>query len=165
VDVYGPGRRAAALPDPCSARTTAGPAPYIAAWLYSVPGLRCNPSGQNHIHLHNLLRVGRAITLTHALRKLHKALIDVETQYFGAIASPLEHLQLITAHPHFAWLQKLSSLMAELDERLDEKDRPFDQASAADFRIAIEALIGPARRSMRSSAANITRCCTMAPRW
>jgi hypothetical protein len=22
----------------------------IAAWLYSVPGLRCNPSHQNHIH-------------------------------------------------------------------------------------------------------------------
>jgi hypothetical protein len=30
----------------------------IAAWLYSVPGLRCNPSSQNHIHSHNLLRVG-----------------------------------------------------------------------------------------------------------
>jgi hypothetical protein len=30
----------------------------IAAWLYSVPGLRCNPSGQNHIHFHNLFRSG-----------------------------------------------------------------------------------------------------------
>jgi hypothetical protein len=33
-------------------------APCIAAWLYSVPGLRCNPSGQNHIHFHNLFLVG-----------------------------------------------------------------------------------------------------------
>ena len=30
----------------------------IAAWLYSAPGLRCNPSGQNHIHFHNLFQVG-----------------------------------------------------------------------------------------------------------
>jgi hypothetical protein len=92
----------------------------------------------------NALRA-KAIALTHALRKLHKALIDVETQYFGAVGSPLEHLQLITTHPHFAWLQKLSSVMAELDERLDEKEHPFDSDTAADFRAAIEALIGPAK--------------------
>jgi hypothetical protein len=89
----------------------------------------------------------RAIALTHALRKLHKALIDVETQYFGAVGSPLEHLQLITNHPHFAWLQKLSSLMAALDERLDEKENPFDSAAAAGFRTAVEALIGPGEAS------------------
>jgi hypothetical protein len=87
----------------------------------------------------------KAVALTQALRKLHKALIDVETQYFGAVGSPLEHLQLITTHPHFAWLQKLSSLMAELDERLDEKENPFDSDTAADFRTAIEALIGPGK--------------------
>jgi hypothetical protein len=28
------------------------------AWLYSVPELRCNSSGQNHIHFHNLFPVG-----------------------------------------------------------------------------------------------------------
>jgi hypothetical protein len=87
----------------------------------------------------------KAIALSHALRKLHKALIDVETQYFGAVGSPLEHLQLITTHPHFAWLQKLSGLMAELDERLDEKEHPFDGDTAADFRTAVEALIGPGK--------------------
>lgn len=87
----------------------------------------------------------KAIALTRALRKLHKALIDVETQYFGAVGSPLEHLQLITTHPHFAWLQKLSALMAALDERLDEKERPFDRDAAADFRTEVEALIGPGK--------------------
>jgi hypothetical protein len=30
----------------------------IAAWLYAVPGLRCDPFGQNHIRFHNLFRVG-----------------------------------------------------------------------------------------------------------
>jgi hypothetical protein len=93
-----------------------------------------------------VLRI-KAVALTHALRKLHKALIDVETQYFGAVGGPLEHLQLITSHPHFAWLQKLSSLMATLDEALDDKEKPFDNETAAGFRTAIEALIGPGGES------------------
>lgn len=84
----------------------------------------------------------RLTTLTRALRDLHKHLIDVETQYFGAVGSPLEHLQLIVNHPHFAWLQKLSTLMAEIDERLDQPEI-IDDAQAAAFRGALEHLIGP----------------------
>lgn len=80
--------------------------------------------------------------LTLVLRKLHKALIDVETQYFGAVGGPLEHLQLITNHPHFAWLQTFSGLMAELDERLDQPE-PLDASQAAAFRTALELLVGP----------------------
>lgn len=82
-------------------------------------------------------------TLARALRDLHKHLIQVETQYFGSVGSPLELLQLVTNHPHFAWLQKLSGLMAQLDERLDDA-APVDAAAALAFRTAIEALIGPA---------------------
>ncbi len=80
--------------------------------------------------------------LARALRDLHKQLIHVETQYFGAVGSPLEHLQLVTNHPHFAWLQKLSGLMAQMDERLDEPE-PVTAAEAGAYRKAIEALIGP----------------------
>lgn len=80
--------------------------------------------------------------LARALRDLHKQLIHVETQYFGAVGSPLEHLQLVANHPHFAWLQKLSGLMAQMDERLDEQE-PVTLAEASTFRKAIEALIGP----------------------
>ena len=80
--------------------------------------------------------------LTRALRDLHKHLIHVETQYFGAVASPLEHLQLVTSHPHFAWLQKMSSLMASLDERLDDAE-PLGPADASAFRASVENLIGP----------------------
>ena len=81
--------------------------------------------------------------LARALRDLHKHLIHVEAQYYGAVGSPLELLQLVTNHPHFAGLQKLSTLMAQLDERLDDPD-PVDPATARAFRSAIEALIGPA---------------------
>ncbi len=80
--------------------------------------------------------------LARALRDLHKQLIHVETQYFGAVGSPLELLQLVTNHPHFAWLQKLSGLMAQMDERLDEPE-PVTAAEAGAYRKAIEALIGP----------------------
>jgi hypothetical protein len=82
-------------------------------------------------------------TLARALRDLHKHLIHVETEYFGTVGTPLELLQLVTNHPHFAWLQKLSTLMARLDERLDDP-APVDAAAALVFRSAIEALIGPA---------------------
>ncbi|NHZ63194.1 hypothetical protein [Massilia genomosp. 1] len=77
-----------------------------------------------------------------ALRTLHKALIDVETVYFGAVGSPLEHLQLITNHPHFAWLQAMSALMAALDEALDEPDT-LTREAVAGWRAAIEELVGP----------------------
>ncbi len=84
----------------------------------------------------------RLTVLTRALRDLHKHLIHVETQYFGAVGSPLEHLQLVTNHPHFAWLQKMSSLMASLDERLDDAE-PFGAGEAYAFRASVEKLIGP----------------------
>jgi hypothetical protein len=80
--------------------------------------------------------------LASSARKLHKAMLDVETQYFGAVGGVLEHLQLVTNHPHFAWLLKLSGLMAELDERLDDEE-PFDTATAAQWRTAFEQLVGP----------------------
>jgi hypothetical protein len=93
-----------------------------------------NPGSDLHNQIH---------LLTRRLRDLHKALIDVETQYFGAVGSALEHLQLVTSHPHFAWLQKLSSLMAAFDERLDQPE-PLGVEEVAAFRAAIEILIGPA---------------------
>lgn len=89
----------------------------------------------------------RLNTLTRALRDLHKQLIHVETQYFGGqVGSPLEHLQLVTNHPHFAWLQKLSGLMVQIDERLDEPE-PIPGAEALAFRRALETLIGPSEQA------------------
>ena len=80
--------------------------------------------------------------LARALRHLHKTLIDIETVYFGHVGSPLEHLKLITTDPHFAWLQKMSGVMVEIDERTDDKE-PIDDTTAATLRAAVEGLIGP----------------------
>lgn len=88
---------------------------------------------------------GRLTELTRGLRKLHKTLIDAATvQFAEPVGGALEHLQLITNHPHFAWLLKLSGVMAELDERLDDQETPLDQDAANGLRQGIEALIGPA---------------------
>ncbi|MET0319642.1 MAG: hypothetical protein ABW069_02845 [Duganella sp.] len=84
--------------------------------------------------------------LARGLRDLHKHLIHVETQYFGPVGSPLELLQLVTNHPHFAWLQKLSALMAQMDERLDDQDQTLAPGEAATFRRAFESLIGPSEQ-------------------
>ncbi|HWW06858.1 hypothetical protein [Collimonas sp.] len=84
-------------------------------------------------------------SLGRALRDLHKQLIHVETQNFGVVGSPLEHLHLVVNHPHFSWLQKLSGLMAQMDERLDEPEE-ISAADAYAFRVAIEELIGPGEK-------------------
>jgi len=80
--------------------------------------------------------------LAKALRGLHKLLIERETQHFGSVATPLEHLALVTSHPQFAWLQKLSGLMVELDEQLDDAES-ITVAMAGAYRDAVERLIGP----------------------
>jgi hypothetical protein len=80
--------------------------------------------------------------LAKALRGLHKLLIERETQHFGSVANPLEHLALVTNHPQFAWLQKLSGLMVELDEQIDDVES-ITPAMAGAYRNAVERLIGP----------------------
>lgn len=80
--------------------------------------------------------------LSRALRTLHKALLDVETQYFGNVGSALEHLQLVTSHPHFAWLQKLSGIISTLDECLDDEEALVVDLERR-FRAEVEGLVGP----------------------
>jgi hypothetical protein len=101
-------------------------------------------------------------TLARALRDLHKQLIHVETQYFGNVGSALEHLQLVTSHPHFAWLQKMSGLMAEMDERIDEPE-PISATDALAFRKAIEGLIGPSEDGDKAFQAKYTALLHDAP--
>ena len=100
--------------------------------------------------------------LARTLRDLHKQLIHVETQYFGNVGSALEHLQLVTSHPHFAWLQKMSGLMAEMDERLDEPE-PISAADAVAYRKAIEGLIGPSEAGDKEFQAKYTALLHDAP--
>ena len=58
--------------------------------------------------------------LSRAFLRLHKILLDgAKTEYedqHGKISNPNQYLQLVLDDPHFAWLRKISSLIALLDE-------------------------------------------------
>ena len=89
---------------------------------------------------------GELRELSRALRKLHKSIAEVELQYVAGSASALEQLQILTNHPQLLWLQKLSALMAELDECMEEPDVAAADI-AARFRTVIEQLVGPRKPS------------------
>jgi len=79
--------------------------------------------------------------LSGVLRRLHKALIEIEAENFGPVSGPFQLLNLVTNHPHFAWLQSLSVLMVELDESRDSDVINADTAAA--FKAMLENLVGP----------------------
>ncbi|RZI40297.1 hypothetical protein EGT07_24790 [Herbaspirillum sp. HC18] len=82
--------------------------------------------------------------LTHALRSLHQALVQVvrreyERQWGAVDAGQL--LQLLTRHPDFDWLHALSEAMVDIDEMLDQ-----DQLTSEDVRAvykAVEKMLAP----------------------
>lgn len=71
----------------------------------------------------------------HALLTLHKALVDSERATYektmGTISSPNHFLKLLTTDPWFAWLKPMSQLIVSMDEALDMKDPPGDDAVEA----------------------------------
>lgn len=71
--------------------------------------------------------------LSQAMLRLHKTLLDAakvdyETKN-GAIASIGQYFQLVVDDAHFAWLRKLSSLVALVDEAVSVR-RPATETEA-----------------------------------
>lgn len=79
--------------------------------------------------------------LSKSLLRLHKTLLEAARGEYeaknGAIANPGHYLQLVLNDAHFAWLRKLSSLVALIDEAASVR-RPASQTEA-------EALINETR--------------------
>lgn len=71
--------------------------------------------------------------LSAAFLRLHKILLDAaKTEYedqHGKIANPSAYLQLVLDDPHFAWLRKISSLIALIDEAVSIR-RPAAETEA-----------------------------------
>jgi hypothetical protein len=87
----------------------------------------------------------RLDALTHALRPLHKALVDVvrveyEKREGQPVAGPVQLFQLLTQDQFFLWLHPMSALMAEIDELYDQKE-PITPEALAAVRGALEALV------------------------
>jgi hypothetical protein len=84
--------------------------------------------------------------LTHALRPLHKTLVelvraDYEKRHGRPIGGPVQLFQLLTQDPFFAWLHPMSALMAEIDELYDQKE-PIEPADVDAVRKTLEGLVG-----------------------
>lgn len=81
--------------------------------------------------------------LADALRSFHKAVIDAALADDPASSSnPFARLTALTQNPAYAWLQPLSSLVAETDHTLRTAPE-IDDAAARGLRRSIEAVIGP----------------------
>src|SRR5438270_13692928 len=84
--------------------------------------------------------------VTHALRPLHKTLVDLvraayEKRQGHPVGGPVQLFQLLTQDPFFLWLHPLSALMAEVDELYDQKE-PIDPETVKALRLSLEALVG-----------------------
>ncbi|MGH9962253.1 MAG: hypothetical protein ACREBC_34875 [Pyrinomonadaceae bacterium] len=83
--------------------------------------------------------------LRDALLRLHKSLLDVERadfeKMFGRLTSG-ELLQLVINHAQFAWLRRISELVAQIDGKLNGDEEAAD--------IDSRELLGQARRLFNS---------------
>jgi len=84
--------------------------------------------------------------VSHALRPLHKALVDLvqadyEKRQGRPVGGPVQLFQLLTQDPFFLWLHPMSALMAEIDELYDQKE-PVEPEAVAAVRATLESLIG-----------------------
>ena len=80
------------------------------------------------------------------LRVLHKALLQPARaryeQLHGPVPGTLQLLQLLVQDPSFAWLRRLSEVMADLDEMIDTGAPTEDEQGAV--RRELEQLLSPA---------------------
>jgi hypothetical protein len=64
--------------------------------------------------------------LRQGLLRLHKMLLDLERRGYerarGPIGNSYEFLQLVLKDPWFDWLHRLSELIVQIDETLDNRD-------------------------------------------
>jgi hypothetical protein len=68
----------------------------------------------------------------HGLLALHKTLLETERLWYekehGRLESGGALLQLLAYDQNFAWLRLLSSLIVEIDERLEDEKLPITTA-------------------------------------
>jgi len=80
--------------------------------------------------------------LSKSFLRLHKILLEDEKAEYekthGVIISPNQYLRLVLDDPHFAWLRRMSSLIALIDEAVSIR-RPASETDA-------NALVGEAKK-------------------
>jgi hypothetical protein len=83
----------------------------------------------------------------HALLRLHKALLDGQRVKYekvhGRVQSSGELLKLVIQNPEFDWLHRLSELVVEIDEAMEDKDEPITTDAARTFLKQVSVLLTP----------------------
>ncbi len=73
--------------------------------------------------------------LSKSFLRLHKTLLEGEKAEYektnGRIGSPNQYLQLVLDDPHFAWLRRMSSLIALIDEAVSIRRPATEEAAKA----------------------------------
>lgn len=88
--------------------------------------------------------------IRHGLLRLHKTLLDLERRGYerarGRIANSYEFLQLVLKDPWFDWLHRLSELIVQIDESLDNRDaeNPTTEEDAKAMVSRAKSLLAPA---------------------
>lgn len=71
------------------------------------------------------------------LLRVHKSLLDFQKIVTEALEqkrySPYETLNMAMNHPDFAWLRKISGVMAAMDEATSDKKNPPNESTLKDF--------------------------------
>ena len=87
--------------------------------------------------------------LRHGLLRLHKILLDLERRGYerarGPIGNSYEFLQLVLKDPWFDWLHRLSELIVQIDETLDNRDSetPATEEDAKALVVRAKNLLAP----------------------
>ena len=83
-----------------------------------------------------------------ALLGLHKTLLDEEKVSYerarGPIGNSYEFLQLVMKDPWFDWLHRLSELIVQIDEALDQRDPVPSEEDAKALQTRARDLLSPA---------------------
>ena len=88
--------------------------------------------------------------LRQGLLRLHKTLLDMERRGYerarGRIGNSYEFLQLVLKDPWFDWLHRLSELIVQIDETLDNRDpdQPTTEEDAKALLGRAKSLLAPA---------------------
>ena len=82
----------------------------------------------------------------HALLRLHKALLDdqrIEYERAHGTVTPAEFLQLIINEPAFDWLHRLSELVVQIDEQMEDTEDILTPESAKALLDQAKSLLTP----------------------
>ena len=88
--------------------------------------------------------------LRQGMLRLHKTLLDMERRGYerarGQIGNSYEFLQLVLKDPWFDWLHRLSALIVQIDETLDNRDpeQPTTEEDAKALVARAKSLLAPA---------------------